>query len=247
LMVRWKADSLSRLGRKLRITFAVSVLAGAVAAFAMPAFHWSAWLAVTLASWITLSSLQNLYDRVAARQDKVRALVEMPLGFYGMTLAHIGVAVFIVGITLTSVYSQEKDVRLATGQQYNIGGYDFEFRGVQPFTGENYRADEGVFAIYQNGELIAQLHSQKRLYNAGGMPMTEAGIDAGLFRDLYVSLGEPLDETAWSVRLYYKPFIRWIWLGALFMAAGGLLAAMDRRYRMTLKPEQADTVTAGAA
>ncbi len=101
-----------------------------------------------------------------------------------------------------------------------------------------------MFDIYQNNQLITQLHSQKRLYNAGGMPMTEAGIDAGLFRDLYVSLGEPLDETAWSVRLYYKPFIRWIWLGALFMAAGGLLAATDRRYRMTLKSEQTQAVTA---
>jgi cytochrome c-type biogenesis protein CcmF len=244
LMARWKSDSIARLSRKLRVIFAVSVLLGAAISFSMAEFHWGAWLAITLSSWITLSSLQNLYDRVAIRKDKLAALLEVPRGFYGMTFAHIGVAVFIIGITLTSVYSQEKDVRLAMGQTYNIGGYDFEFRGVQPFTGPNYRADEGVFAVTRDNQLVTQLHSQKRNYNAGGMPMTEAGIDAGLFRDLYVSLGEPLDQSAWSVRLYYKPFIRWIWLGALFMAAGGLLAATDRRYRMALKSEQTQAVTA---
>ena len=250
MVARWKSDSITRIARKLRVIFVASVLIGAVAVFLLPTFHWGAWLAVTLSSWITLGCLQNVYDRVATRKDKLAALLEVPRGFYGMTLAHMGVAVFIIGITLTNLYSQEKDVRLETGQTYQINGYDFEFRGVRPFIGPNYRADEGVFAVYQANILLTELHSQKRTYNAGGMPMTEAGIDAGLFRDLYVSLGEPLEGSAengaWSVRLYHKPFIRWIWLGAIFMAAGGLLAATDRRYRMTLKAEQTDAVTAGA-
>ncbi|MBI3186890.1 MAG: heme lyase CcmF/NrfE family subunit, partial [Gammaproteobacteria bacterium] len=251
MAARWKTDSLERITRKLRVIFVASVLIGAVAAFVLPTFQWGAWLAVTLASWIFLSGLQTVYDRVANRKDKLAALLELPRGFYGMTLAHLGVAVFIVGITITNLYSMEKDVRLEMGQTYQIGGYDFEFQGVRPFIGPNYRADEGVFVVRQDQKMLTELHSQKRLYNAGGMPMTEAGIDAGFFRDLYVSLGEPLEGTAesgaWSVRLYHKPFIRWIWLGALFMAAGGLLAATDRRYRMTIKSEQTSTVTAGAS
>ena len=137
-------------------------------------------------------------------------------------------------------------MRLEIGQTYQMGGYDFEFRGVRPFKGPNYQADEGVFVVHYDNKLLTELHSQKRLYNAGGMPMTEPGIDPGFFRDLYVSLGEPLDDTAWSVRIYHKPIIRWIWLGAIFMALGGLLAATDRRYRMTLKSEQTQAATVGA-
>ena len=246
MVARWKADSLARIARKLRVIFVISVALGAVAAFSFPTFHWGGWVAVSLASWIALGCVQNVYDRVATRKDKLAALIELPRGFYGMTLAHLGVALFIVGITVTNLYSTEKDVRMETGETYHMGGYDFEFRGVRPFIGANYRADEGVFVVHYDNKLLTELHSQKRLYNAGGMPMTEAAIDPGIFRDLYVSLGEPLDETAWSVRLYHKPFIRWIWLGAIFMALGGLLAATDRRYRMTLKSEQTQTVTAGA-
>ena len=246
LMSRWKADSIGRIAHKLKIIFVASVVIGGLVFLVMPNYHWGAWLAATLASWIVLSSLQNVYDRVALRRDKLTALRELPRGFYGMTFAHTGVAVFIIGITFTSLYSVEKDVRLEYGQTYQIAGYDFEFHGVKPFTGPNYQADEGVFTVRRDQQIVSELHSQKRTYNAGGMPLTEAGIDAGLFRDLYISLGEPLEHNAWSVRLYHKPFIRWIWLGALFMAFGGFLAVTDRRYRMALKAEHSVAVTAGA-
>jgi len=185
---------------------------------------------------------------MANKADKVQALLNTPRGFYGMTLAHMGVAMFVVGITLTTLYSTEKDIRLKKGDAYSIGEYTFVFEGVKEAVGPNYKAAEGWFTTTYQGEPIGRLHSQKRLYNAGGMPMTEAGIDAGFWRDLYVSLGEDMNsEGAWSVRIYHKPLIRWIWLGALIMGFGGLLAATDKRYRKSLKATQVQTVVAGAA
>jgi cytochrome c-type biogenesis protein CcmF len=114
----------------------------------------------------------------------------------------------------------------------HLAGYDFLFHGVKPATGKNYTANQGNFTVTKNQALIAELNPQKRVYNASGMPMTEAGIDAGITRDLFVALGEPLgNDGAWALRIYYKPFVRWIWLGGLFMAFGGFLAVLDKRYR----------------
>ena len=243
---RWKQDSFGRLFGEVKWALIASVALGVTIPMLMlDEIKWGAPVGITLAFWITFTSLQNIYQRVANRNNKWLALMNVPRGFYGMTFAHIGVAVFIVGVTLTSLYSIEKDVRLSPGETYNIGGYNFTFNQVAAKTGPNFQATEGHFTATSEGKNVAQLFTQKRTYNAGGMPMTEAGIDAGLFRDLYVSLGEPLGNTgAWSVRLYHKPFIRWIWLGCIFMSIGGLLAATDRRYRMTVKAEQKSTVAA---
>ena len=246
---RWKQDSFGRLFAEVKWILLASVVLGVlVSTLMLDEIKWGAPLAITLAFWITFSSLLNVYQRVANRENKWQALMSVPYGFYGMICAHIGVAVFVVGITLTNLYSIEKDVRLAPGETYNIGGYDFMFNELGDISGANYKATQGRFtATYKNQE-VAQLFSQKRRYNAGGMPMTEAGIDAGLFRDLYVSLGEPLGDTgAWSVRLYHKPFIRWIWLGCIFMGLGGLLAATDRRYRMAVKEEKQSSVAVEGA
>ena len=249
IMARWKQDSLARIGKHVVMTLVASLVLGIlVPVLLLEEIKFGAIVGITMAFWVTLTNLQNVYDRVKDKRNKLSALLSLPRGFYGMVFAHMGIAVFIVGVTLTSIYSQEKDVRLAPGQTYAMGNYEFLFTGVKEKNGPNYSASEGEFIAMYQGKEIANLHSQKRLYNAGGMPMTEAGIDAGLFRDLYVSLGEPLDNLgSWSVRLYYKPFIRWIWLGTIFMAFGGLLAATDRRYRMTVKTEQQSAaVTAGA-
>ncbi|MDH5766627.1 MAG: c-type cytochrome biogenesis protein CcmF, partial [Gammaproteobacteria bacterium] len=250
IMARWKQDALARIGRQVVMILVMSIALGVmVPLLLLEDVTLGAIIGVTLAFWVSLASGQNIYDRVKDKQHKFAALMAIPRGFYGMSFAHFGIAIFIVGVTLTSIYSQEKDVRLVAGQSYAMGDYEFHFKGVTEKTGPNYRASEGDFIAMYKGEEVAQLYTQKRLYNAGGMPMTEAGIDAGLFRDLYVSLGEPLDDQgAWSVRLYYKPFVRWIWLGALFMGFGGLLAATDRRYRQMVKAEQpANAVAAGAA
>jgi cytochrome c-type biogenesis protein CcmF len=153
----------------------------------------------------------------------------------------LGIAVFVVGVTLTSIYSEEKDVRLEPGQSYSLGGYDFIFHGAKRSQGPNYQAFRAEVDIEFQGKHIAHLNPEKRNYKTG-MPMTEAGIDDGLFRDLFVALGEPLGtDGAWSVRLYHKPFVRWVWLGGLFMALGGLLAASDRRY-YRLKKKASETV-----
>ncbi|HEY9201268.1 MAG TPA: heme lyase CcmF/NrfE family subunit [Gammaproteobacteria bacterium] len=246
-LARWKQDSVSRLGSKLLLPFVVSILLGSALPYMLlDEVKWGALVASILAIWITLTTLQGIYDRVSGKQNKWQALRNTPRGFYGMSCAHIGVAVFLVGITITTLYSTEKDIRLAKGQAYDIGEYSFVFEGVSNVSGPNYRATEGRFSVSYQGEPLTQLASQKRLYNAGGMPMTEAGIDPGFWRDLYVSLGEQLDtQGAWSVRIYHKPFIRWIWLGALIMALGGLISATDKRYRKTVKHTHSSRVAAG--
>ena len=238
--MRWKQDRANRLLKPLALVMLASlVVATLLTLVVMPGFNISAFLAFTLALWISFSSLFNVYEKVAHKARPLVALRQLPRGYFGMSFAHIGVAVFIVGITLTSQYSLEEDIRLSTGQVYSLGGYDFKFHGVKDSVGPNYRAAQGTFEISKNGKLVAELHPQKRMYNAGGMPMTEAGIDPGLFRDLYVSLGESLDgKGAWSVRVYYKPFVRWIWLGALFMAFGGFLSVTDRRYRQSMAKDR---------
>jgi cytochrome c-type biogenesis protein CcmF len=151
-----------------------------------------------------------------------------------MQLAHLGVAVFIIGVTVVKGYETERDVRMNVGDTVDSGGYIFRFDGVNNVTGPNYTAEQAHFTVTENGKPVTVLLPQKRHYNASGMPMTEAAIDTGIFRDLYVSMGEPIPDTqgAWSMRVYYKPFVVWIWGGCLLMALGGALAISDRRYRI---------------
>ena len=248
-LARWKQDSFSRLASKLLIPLVLSIVVGAALPFAfLDEVKWGAVVASILAVWITLTSLQGIVDRVSGKKNKLQALLNTPRGFYGMTFAHMGVGVFVMGITITTLYSTEKDIRLVQGDSYDIGEYSFVLNSVESVNGPNYRATEGRFTAFYQGQEISQLRSQKRLYNAGGMPMTEAGIDAGFWRDLYVSLGEELDSNgAWSVRVYHKPFIRWIWLGALIMSLGGLLAATDKRYRKAVKEARVENAAEGVA
>ena len=153
--------------------------------------------------------------------------------FYGMLLAHFGVAVFVVGVTMVRGYESEQDVRMRVGEVVQSGGYTFRFDGVREAQGANFRAMEGTITVLKNGAFVETLHPQKRVYNASGMVMTEAAIDSGFTRDLYVSLGEPVDNgESWIVRVYHKPYIDWIWAGCFLMALGGLLAVCDRRYRV---------------
>ena len=149
-----------------------------------------------------------------------------------MHLAHLGIAVFVVGVTMVKGYEAEKDVRMAPGDTVSVGGYTFRLLGVHAVPGPNYRAMRGDVELSKAGTLLKTLHPEKRTYATSAMPMTEAAIDAGLLRDVYVSLGEPLQGDSWSVRVYYKPFVDWIWGGCLLMAFGGLVAASDRRYRI---------------
>jgi len=160
----------------------------------------------------------------------------------GMILAHFGVALFVAGVLITEASSVESDLRFAPNETRNVGGLDFRFGGVVPAQGPNFKADEGTIEVLRNGTLLTTLHPQKRQYVGGSPVQTKSDIDPGVFRDVYVALGEPLQGGAWAVRVYVKPFVRWIWLGALFMMFGGLAAATDRRFRIL--PERADAAPA---
>ncbi len=227
-MARWKRDSAERLWHKLRLPAAVAVvLALAHSLLLVPFFNPMTLLGITLALWVATSTLAGLRDRMKPHNN----LRHIPRGYWGMVLGHLGIAVFVTGVAMTSTYSTEKDIRLAPGETYAMGGYTFEFKGVSSVPGPNYTAHEGTIVAREGDRVVAELHPQKRTYLVQKMPMTEAAIDAGLFRDLYVALGEDLGNGAWSLRIYHKPFVRWLWLGALIMALGGLMAASDRRYR----------------
>ena len=232
-MTRWKKDSFFRVMQPLWWILGVSFAAGLLLPWVLGGFDWRAALGIALAVWVTLATIAAVFDRVRNKPEKFKALTTIHSGFYGMVCAHLGIAVFIVGVTLVSVYEFEKDVRLAPGQSFTLGAYEFRFDDIKPVAGPNYVATIGTITVLRGDQVTAVLYPEKRTYPIQAQPLTEAAIDAGLFRDLYVSLGEPLDnQNSWSVRLYYKPFIRWIWLGAVFMALGALLGAMDPRYRM---------------
>jgi cytochrome c-type biogenesis protein CcmF len=160
----------------------------------------------------------------------------------GMICAHFGVAIFMAGVLITEASSTESDLRFAPNETKNVGGLDFTFKGVARAPGPNYLADQGTIEVSRNGTPVATLYPQKRQYSGGGQIQTKSDLDPGVFRDLYVALGEPLQDGAWAVRIYVKPFVRWIWLGGLFMMFGGLVAATDRRFRAL--PERADAAPA---
>ena len=201
-----------------------------------------------MALWIALTAALALWERLRGRA-LASALRSIPAGFYGMLLGHTGVAVFIVGVALTSQYTVERDLRMAPGDSYSVAGYEFTFHGVRQYDIQNYTARRGGFSVRsESRNYQVDLFPEKRIYRVQKMPMTEAAIDAGFTRDLFIALGEPLDsEGAWAVRVYYKPFIRWIWLGALIMGFGGIVAACDRRYRRLVRSRAGDGAAAEAA
>ncbi|OED42345.1 c-type cytochrome biogenesis protein CcmF [Chromatiales bacterium (ex Bugula neritina AB1)] len=231
---RWKRDSLKGILKRVRWAAVLSVVAGLTLPFAMGQFKIGAALGIGIALWVSLTTLQGVWERIRNRNNKLFALLTIPAGFWGMTLAHIGIAVFSVGVSLTSLYSIEKDLRLDPGETEEIAGYRFTFAGVEQVRGENYLAEEGVLNVELGDNNVARMAAQKRAYDGNSQMgvMTEAAIDAGFTRDLFFALGEELDQQgAWSMRIYYKPFVRWIWLGAFIMGIGGVIAVTDRRYR----------------
>ena len=232
-IVRWKQDDISRIWHQLKYLLVASIVLGISIALVFYENNLLKTIFGLIASlWIVLTSIAAVYGRLANRQNKLVSLLNIPRSFYGMTLAHIGFALCIIGITITTQHSVDLHERMAPGDSVEFAGYKFTLDKIHVVPGPNYSATEAVVEAFKNGQYVTTLKTQKRIYAVRNMPMTEAGIDSGLMRDLYVSLGEPLDDTAWSLRLYHKPFVRWIWLGAIFMALGGILAATDRRYRL---------------
>ncbi|MBU1192218.1 MAG: heme lyase CcmF/NrfE family subunit [Gammaproteobacteria bacterium] len=236
-LCRWRKAELPAVIHRLRWALGSGVALALITP--MVTGHGSFWisLGLFLAGWLAVSLLGDLYARLLNQNGSwpVR-IVRLPRAIYGMTLAHLGIAMFILGATLSGGYSHEIEQRMAPGDLVELGGYTFTFQGVTPVMGENYRAMEGRVLVSRNGQPVTELHPQKRRYLVQDRVMTEASIDAGMLRHLYVALGDEADPEsntgAWSLRLYYKPFVQWIWLGVLAMAAGGMLAATDRRYRV---------------
>ncbi|WP_237068318.1 heme lyase CcmF/NrfE family subunit [Microbulbifer guangxiensis] len=231
----WKDTRWDRLLSVWQLPLVVAVVAGLVLPFVLGGFHWGAALGVFVGVWVTAASAADILIKSRNAPSLVAGLRRQRASYFGMHLAHIGLAVSVLGVALTSVYSVEKDVRMSPGDTHQVAGFDFRFGGVRQVQGPNYRAIEGVLFASRDGKPVAELHPQKRNYLSGGNTMTEAAIDTGLFRDLYVALGEPLDKANpngdWAVRLQYKAFVVWIWLGSVLMALGGGIAVADKRYR----------------
>ncbi len=237
-LARWKKASLPDLATRLRWAFATSLAAGLALPFAMG--RWSALVAfgLLLAAWVAASGIVQLYEKIGNAANGASAWARLrntPRATYGMLLAHFGVAVFVVGVTLVKGYESERDVRMEPGDTVELGGYTFRLDGVRDVRGPNYVAARAQIQVSREGRAVTTLYPEKRIYTVQNMPMTEAAIDPGFTRDLYVSLGDSVSATAWIVRVQHKPFIDWIWGGCLLMALGGALAASDRRYRVAAK------------
>jgi cytochrome c-type biogenesis protein CcmF len=236
-LARWKQASVPELAKRVRWGFASALVLAVLLPFIF--HHWTPLisLGLLLSFWVVASLVISLQQRWGGQGPFLQRVRSQSLSYYGMQFAHLGVAVFIIGVTVVKGYESERDVRMNVGDTVDSGGYMFRFDGVTPVRGPNYMATQGQFTVTKDGKPVTILRPQKRIFNASGMPMTEAAIDTGIFRDLYVSMGEPISDVggAWAVRVYYKPFVVWIWLGCLLMAFGGVLAISDRRYRIHSK------------
>ena len=233
---RWKRSDRAATLQRSRWPLVIALLSAAgLPWFYSSDYHWGAAIAVLLAIWVVAMSADDVFGKlrtqIARGQTLGQALGKLSGSYWGMIIAHIGIGVMVLGIGFTTSYDEQRDVRLAPGDSSELMGYQFSLRTIEQVPGPNYNAWRGTIDITRDGRPVSTLMPEKRTYLAGGQTMTEADIDAGLGRDLYVSLGEPLAGRAWAVRLHVKPLIRFIWLGALLMALGGVLAAIDKRYR----------------
>jgi cytochrome c-type biogenesis protein CcmF len=232
-LARWKQAEIPALASRLKWAFAVSVASAALLPLTMGSWKPMVALGLLLAVWIASSATVAIYGRL-------RSGAGWSASFYGMNMAHVGVAVCVVGITLVSNYDSERNVRMNVGDTITMQGYTFRFDGTTMREGPNYQAMRGTLEVSRDGKPVAVLHPEKRKYHTSGMPMTEAAIDYGFTRDIYAALGETLEDGAWSVRVFHKPFVQWIWLGSIIMALGGLLAISDRRYRVALRAKRGE-------
>jgi cytochrome c-type biogenesis protein CcmF len=228
---RWRQDSPRRWLHELLVpAIAMAALAPLLS---MMLFDFNLWvaLAVLLAGWVTLGVLRDVWRRLAVGGSGGLQWQRLSPSFLGMTFAHIGFAAVVLGAVVVTQHSEEQDLRMTEGQSAELGGYRFEMTHISQQPGANYVADQATFVVSYDDKIIATLVPEKRRYLASGQVMTEAAIDAGILRDLYIALGEPIGERAWAVRLQYKPMVRWLWIGAFLIGFGALLTSLDRRYR----------------
>jgi len=235
---RWKKTDGGWLGRKLLWPLAVSIVASTAVVIGYGGFKPWAFAGVFAAMWVTVATFWDLWDKSSSRQGRLHGLKRQSRSYWGMVLGHLGLAMVMAGVTVVSNYGIERDVRMTPGDVATVGNYQFVFTGIGQRRGQNFTAQYGGFDVMLEGEKVAELHPEKRQYSVGMSVMTEADIDAGLFRDIFVAIGERLSEDAWAIRLQYKPLVRWLWLGALVMAIGGFLAVSDKRYRIRNRADE---------
>ena len=234
VLVRWKDTPVKWLLGMLTPVLITSAVLGGLGSMLFGDFHWAVLAVCLLAGWVVSAGVRDILDKTR-HKGLLKGVRSLAPSYWGMQLAHFGLVVCALGVVLTSQQSDERDLRLAPGESLQLGGYNFIFDGAKHFDGPNFTSDKGTIRVFDGDKQIATLHPEKRLYTVQQMPMTEAGIDAGFTRDLYVALGEPLENGAWAVRVHIKPFVRWIWLGALMMSLGGVLSVSDKRYRVKVR------------
>ncbi|MEP6972350.1 MAG: heme lyase CcmF/NrfE family subunit [Betaproteobacteria bacterium] len=246
-IARWRQASLPDLAWRLRWAFGVSVASAVVAFFALGKWTPMIGLGLALAAWIASTTVLNLVTRLQENGSPQwsRRFLAQPGSYYGMLLAHFGVAVFVVGVTVVSGFATENDVRMEPGDTASVAGYQVRLDKIEDVKGPNYQASRATLTISRDGQVVSTVTPDRRVYNVSRSPMTEVAIDRSLLRDVYIALGDPVSATAWSVRLHHKPFVNWIWLGCVLMALGGLMAVMDRRYRK-VRVQRRVPVRAGA-
>ncbi|MDP1659229.1 MAG: heme lyase CcmF/NrfE family subunit [Methylotenera sp.] len=247
-IARWKSASLPELAKRLRWAFGISIATAVILPLILGNLTPMIGLGLFLAIWIIVTSVYMVAQRLRDPDQALMARVKaVPRSWWGMVIAHLGIAVFTIGVTVVKGFESEIAVRMVPGDVAHLAGFDFTFEGVTEIKGPNYSASRGQLRVTKNGVERTVLSSEKRLYTVTNMPMTEAGISPAFIHDLYASLGEPLSDGAWSVRIYHKPMVEWIWFGCIMMAFGGLLAISDKRYRMKKRGKGVDKISANEA
>jgi cytochrome c-type biogenesis protein CcmF len=232
-LIRWKKAKSGELRKKMISPSLISLVFGiAFPLLYAGEFNLLVSMGMTLALWVFLVVLKELNMQITLQR---RGKGKVSLSQVGMAIAHAGIAVTIVGVTIVSTYESETNIRMAVNERVEVSGYTIEFKGIKNVEGPNYSAQQGQISVYKDGSFVSLLKPERRSYRVQTMGMTEAGIDPGLFRDVYVALGDPLEGGAWAIRVHYKPFVRWIWLGAILMVIGGVCAMFDKRYRKKSK------------
>ncbi|MFK8258012.1 heme lyase CcmF/NrfE family subunit [Erwinia sp. AnSW2-5] len=238
-LVRWRRDEPQKLWKRLGLALVATLLLSIVVPWLMQdRIEAMTVVGLLMAVWVIILTLMELHERATHRHAFFPGLRHLSRSHWGMVLGHVGVAVTVIGIAFSQNYSVERDVRMKEGDSVSVYNYQFRLRGVVRLVGPNYSGSAGVIDVTRNGKHEATLQAEKRFYSAARTMMTEAAIDGGITRDLYAALGEELEDTSWAVRLYYKPFVRWIWFGGVLMALGGVLCLLDPRYRSRRKAQK---------
>lgn len=230
-ILRWKKTPRLNILKYFNGPLILSVIIGGSFPLMYESYEPIAVVSIFISSWIILITLRDIGHKSSTKVSILDGLKRIKISYWGMVTAHIGVAICIIGVGLTSAYSIQRDVRMLPGETISLSNYQFEFVTIEPYEGPNYIADQATVLVTKKNSTIALLKPQKRRYFSSGQTMTEASIDSSIFRDLYIALGEPLQGDAWAIRIYIKPFVMWIWIGALFIAMGAVLASLDGRFK----------------